>query len=162
LFNALIISNLCKGYKFYLFYRNKLFSPLALNLWVHHSFQQEIVCHVGRHPITNHSTLMKNAIMIAFGLLLTISQASFAQAVQEAKAARKEMKAEKKMAKAHEKRVEAKTHKGIEIAGVSDPKTRMKDANRKEEKAEKKEMKAQADMMKAGAKAEKKKAAKID
>lgn len=106
--------------------------------------------------------LMKNAIIVAFGLLLAISQASFAQAVQEAKAARKEMKAEKKMAKAHEKRMEAKTHKGIEIAGISDPKTRMKDANRKEEKAEKKEMKAHADMLKAGAKAEKKKAAKID
>ncbi|MBO0939886.1 hypothetical protein J2I47_25295 [Fibrella sp. HMF5335] len=105
---------------------------------------------------------MKNVTMLALGLMLAFSQAAFSQAVQEGKAAKKEMKAEKKMAKAREKRMEARTHKGIEIAGVSDPKTRMKDANRKEEKAVKKELKADAAMMKAGAKAEKKKAAKVD
>lgn len=90
--------------------------------------------------------------------MLAIAQIGFAQAVQEAKAAKKEMKAEKKMDKAHEYATDAKTHKGLEVKGISDPKTRMAKAEKKMEKAEKKEMKSDAKELKAAAKAKSKKA----
>ncbi|QDK82419.1 hypothetical protein EXU85_28950 [Spirosoma sp. KCTC 42546] len=94
--------------------------------------------------------------------LLSIAQLGFAQAVQEGKAAKKEMKAEKKVAKAIEYKHEASTHKGLEVKGISDPKTRMAKADRKMEKAEKKEMKGEAKELKAVAKAKTKKAAGVD
>ncbi|QJW89819.1 hypothetical protein HNV11_10735 [Spirosoma taeanense] len=94
--------------------------------------------------------------------LLTVAQTGFAQAVQEGKAAKKEMKAEKKVAKAQEHRMEARTHKGLEIKGVSDPKTRMAKADRKMEKAEKKLIKSDAKELKAAAKEKTKKAAGVD
>ncbi|WP_460964833.1 hypothetical protein [Spirosoma litoris] len=106
---------------------------------------------------------MKNVIVAAsLCSLLTISQLGFSQAVQEGKAAKKEMKAEKKVAKAHEYRKDAATHKGLEIKGISDPKTRMAKADRKMEKAEKKELKGEAKELKAVAKAKTKKAAGVD
>ncbi|MBO0952260.1 hypothetical protein [Fibrella forsythiae] len=105
---------------------------------------------------------MKKVMLSAFGLLFVLVQGAHAQAVQQGKAIKKEMKAEKKVAKAEEKRMEARTHKGLEIKGVSDPKTRMKDAERKEAKAEKKELKSDAKLLKASAKALDKKAAKVN
>lgn len=102
---------------------------------------------------------MKKLIMLAATCaLLVVAQTGFAQAAQETKAAKKEMKAEKKMAKAHELNANAATHKGVEVAGVSDPSTRTAKADRKMEKAQKKEMKADAKEMKAAAKEKKKQA----
>ncbi len=72
------------------------------------------------------------------------------------------MKAEKKVAKARELRENARTGKGLEIAGVSDPKTRMAKADRKMEKAAKKELKGEAKELKAVAKEKTKKAAGVD
>ena len=72
------------------------------------------------------------------------------------------MKAEKKMAKAKELKSNAETDKGLEVAGVSDSKTRMAKADRKMEKAEKKVMKSEAKEMKAEAKEVKKKAANVN
>lgn len=100
-------------------------------------------------------------MMIAAALLL-VAEAGFAQAVQVGKEAKKEMKAEKKMAKAREYKMEAKTGKGLEIAGISDRKTRMAKAEKKEDKAEKKVLKSEAKAMKAVAKETTKKAAKVD
>ncbi|HLL97234.1 MAG TPA: hypothetical protein VK404_19835, partial [Spirosoma sp.] len=68
---------------------------------------------------------MKKLIIAASCALSLVAQAGFAQAVQEVKGARKEMKAEKKMAKAKELKSNAETDKGLEVAGVSDSKTRM-------------------------------------
>ncbi len=62
---------------------------------------------------------------------MALSQTSFGQATQEAKAEKKEQKAEKKVAKAKELRSNAATGKGVEIAGISDPKTRNAKADRK-------------------------------
>jgi|GEM_PF-2760532 len=106
---------------------------------------------------------MKKVIMAASvcAILLT-AQSGFSQAVQEVKAAKKEMKAEKKMAKAEKLNTNAATHKGIEVAGVSDPNTRHAKADRKMEKAEKKEIKADAKEMKAAAKAKKKQATSVN
>ena len=99
-------------------------------------------------------------LMIAASIcaLLMAGQSAFAQATQETKAAKKEMKAQKKMDKANELNTNAATHKGVEVAGVSDPATRNAKADRKMDKAHKKEMKAEAKEMKAGAKDMKKKA----
>jgi hypothetical protein len=94
--------------------------------------------------------------------LLAVAGPGYAQAVQEGKAAKKEMKAEKKIAKANEHEMNAKTGKGIEVAGVSDPNTRMAKAERKREKADKKIMKGNAKELKAVAKNKKKKAAGVD
>ncbi|WP_080058719.1 hypothetical protein [Spirosoma aerolatum] len=94
--------------------------------------------------------------------MLAAAQTSFAQAVQEGKAVKKEMKAEKKISKAHELNANARSGKGLEIAGVSDPKTRMAKADRKLEKAEKKALKSDAKELKAVAKAKTKKAAGVD
>jgi hypothetical protein len=68
---------------------------------------------------------MKKIIVAASVIaLLTAAQTSFAQAAQEGKAAKKEQKAEKKEAKAKELRSNTVTGKGIEVAGISYPKTR--------------------------------------
>jgi hypothetical protein len=106
---------------------------------------------------------MKKVIMVASACaMLLIAQNGFSQATQETKAAKKEMKAEKKMAKANELNANAATHKGLEVAGVSDPNTRNAKADRKMEKAQKKEMKADAKEMKAAAKTKKKQAANVN
>jgi hypothetical protein len=106
---------------------------------------------------------MKKLIIAASACaLLVVAQAGFAQAVQEGKAAKKEMKAEKKVAKAHELNANARSGKGLEIAGVSDPKTRRAKADRKMDKAVKKEMKSDAKELKAVAKDKTKKAAGVD
>ncbi|GAB3961034.1 hypothetical protein GCM10028805_59840 [Spirosoma harenae] len=106
---------------------------------------------------------MKKLIIAASACaLLAVAQPGFAQAVQVGKAAKKEMKAEKKVSKAHELRHNARTGKGIEVAGVSDSKTRMAKADRKIEKAEKKELKGEAKELKAVAKVKTKKAAGVD
>ncbi|WP_461125839.1 hypothetical protein [Spirosoma aerophilum] len=106
---------------------------------------------------------MKKLIIAASAVaLLAVVQPSVAQAVQEGKAAKKEMKAEKKVAKAQEYKMEARTHKGLEIKGVSDPKTRMAKADRKMEKAEKKVMKGEAKELKAVAKEKQKQAAGVN
>ncbi|WP_461099860.1 hypothetical protein [Spirosoma luteolum] len=103
-------------------------------------------------------TLLIAATMIG---LVSVSQHTVAQAVQEGKAAKKEMKAEKKVAKAQEHKMEARTHKGLEVKGISDPKTRMAKADKKMEKAAKKEMKSDAKELKAVAKERTKKADKV-
>lgn len=106
---------------------------------------------------------MKKLIIAATAIaLMAVAQPGFSQAAQEGKAAKKEMKAEKKVAKAQELKHNAATHKGIEVKGISDPKTRMAKADRKMEKAEKKELKSDSKEMKAMAKDKKKKAAKVD
>ncbi len=106
---------------------------------------------------------MKKVIMAAsVCVMLLIAQNGFSQAVQEAKAAKKEMKAEKKMAKARELNTNAATGKGVEVAGVSDPNTRNAKADRKMDKAKKKEMKADAKELKATAKEKKKQAAGVN
>lgn len=94
--------------------------------------------------------------------MMALSQTSFGQATQEAKAEKKEQKAEKKVAKARELRSNAATGKGVEIAGISDPKTRNAKADRKMEHAQKKALKSDAKELKAAAKDVKKKAAGID
>ncbi|GAB4035224.1 hypothetical protein [Spirosoma gilvum] len=94
--------------------------------------------------------------------MLALTQNSFGQAVQEAKAEKKEQKAEKKIAKAHELNANARSGKGVEIAGVSDPKTRNAKADRKLKHAEKKELKSDAKELKAVAKDKKKKADGVD
>lgn len=105
-----------------------------------------------------------NKIIVAASVLalLTVAQSSFGQATQEAKAEKKEQKAEKKVAKAHELRSNAATGKGLEIAGISDPKTRNAKADRKMEHARKKELKSESKELKATAKDMKKKAAGVD
>ena len=57
--------------------------------------------------------------------------------------------------------MEARTHKGLEVKGISDPKTRMAKADKKMEKAAKKEMKSDAKELKAVAKERTKKADKV-
>jgi 23S rRNA pseudoU1915 N3-methylase RlmH len=94
--------------------------------------------------------------------LLAVTQLTMAQGVQAGKAVKKEMKADKKMDKAAEYRKEAKTHAGLEIKGVSDPKTRIAKAEKKEKKAEKKELKSDAKELKAVAKVKTKKAAGVN
>ncbi len=81
-------------------------------------------------------------MFVAALALLMASQVGFAQAVQKAKEVKKEMKADKKLEKAAEHREAARTGKGLEIAGISDKKTRMAKAERKEEKAIKSDAKA--------------------
>jgi len=105
-----------------------------------------------------------NKIIVAASVLalLTVAQSGFSQATQEAKAEKKEQKAEKKVAKAHELRSNAATGKGLEIAGISDPKTRNAKADRKLEHARKKELKSESKELKATAKDMKKKAAGVD
>lgn len=93
--------------------------------------------------------------------MMALSQTTFGQAVQEAKAMKKEQKAEKKVHKAKELRANAATGKGIEIAGISDPKTRNAKADRKMEHARKKELKSDAKELKAEAKELTKKAAGV-
>ncbi|GAB3729546.1 hypothetical protein [Spirosoma lituiforme] len=66
------------------------------------------------------------------------------------------------MAKAQEYRMEAKTHKGLEVKGISDPKTRMAKADRKMEKAEKKLLKSESKELKAAAKDKTKQAAGVN
>ncbi|WP_375444215.1 hypothetical protein [uncultured Fibrella sp.] len=105
---------------------------------------------------------MKKSIFVAALAFLLASQVGFAQAVQKAKEVKKEMKAEKKMAKAEEYREEAKTGKGLEIAGVSDKKTRLAKADRKEKKAEKKALKSEAKALKVVAKEKTKVAAGVN
>lgn len=105
---------------------------------------------------------MKKVLIAASCALMMVAQASFAQAVQTGKEAKKEMKAEKKVAKAKELESNARTGKGLEVAGVSDPKTRMAKAEKKMEKAEKKAMKSDAKALKAVAKEKTKKAAGVD
>lgn len=90
--------------------------------------------------------------------MLLAVQTGFAQATLETKASKKEMKAEKKMAKANELNSNAARHKGVEVAGISDPATRNAKADRKMEKAQKKEMKAESKEIKAMAKERKKQA----
>jgi len=106
---------------------------------------------------------MKKLIIAASACaLMAVAQPGFSQAVQEGKAAKKEMKAEKKVAKAQEYKMEAKTHKGLEVKGISDPKTRMAKADRKMEKAEKKMMKSESKELKAAAKEKTKQAAGVN
>ncbi len=106
---------------------------------------------------------MNKLIIAAFAcVLLAAAQSGFSQAVQEGKAAKKEMKADKKVAKANEYKMEAQTHKGLEIKGISDPKTRMAKADKKMEKAEKKEMKSESKKLKAIAKSKKKQAVGVN
>lgn len=95
-------------------------------------------------------------------VMLTLTQTSFGQAVQEAKAEKKEQKADKKVAKAHELKSNAAMGKGMEIAGISDPKTRNAKADRKLKHAEKKELKSDAKELKAVAKDKKKKGDGVD
>ena len=106
--------------------------------------------------------VMKKSIVVAALALLCASQAGFAQAVQKAKEVKKEMKAEKKMEKAAEYREEARTGKGLEVAGISDKKTRMAKAERKEGKAQKKALKSDAKALKAVAKRKTKAAAGVN
>ncbi|WP_020597497.1 hypothetical protein [Spirosoma panaciterrae] len=94
--------------------------------------------------------------------MLSLTQSTFGQAVQEAKAEKKEQKAEKKVAKAQELKSNAATGKGVEIAGISDPKTRNAKADRKLKHAEKKELKSDAKELKAVAKDKKKKGDGVD
>lgn len=94
--------------------------------------------------------------------MLTLTQTGFGQAVQEAKAEKKEQKAEKKAAKANELRSNAATGKGLEIAGVSDAHTRKAKADRKMKHAHKKELKSEAKELKAAAKDRTKKADGVD
>ncbi len=105
---------------------------------------------------------MKKSVFVAALAFLLASQAGFAQAVQKAKEVKKEMKAEKKMEKAEEYREEARTGKGLEVAGISDKKTRMAKADRKEKKAEKKALKSDAKALKVKAKRKTKEAAGVD
>jgi hypothetical protein len=105
---------------------------------------------------------MKKLLIAASCVLFLGVQAGFAQAVQVGKEAKKEMKAEKKVAKAKELEMNARTGKGLEVAGVSDPKTRMAKAEKKMEKAEKKAIKSDAKALKAVAKEKTKKAAHVD
>ena len=105
---------------------------------------------------------MKKSIFVAALAFLLASQAGFAQAVQKAKEVKKEMKADKKLEKAQEHREAASTGKGLEIAGISDKKTRMAKADRKEEKAEKKAIKSDAKALKAVAKRKTKVAAGVN
>ncbi|MEZ0540874.1 hypothetical protein [Fibrella arboris] len=105
---------------------------------------------------------MKKSFFVAALACLVASQAGFAQAVQKAKEVKKEMKAEKKMEKAQEYRQEAATGKGVEIAGISDKKTRMAKADRKEKKAEKKAIKSDAKALKVVAKKKTKEAAGVN
>ena len=94
--------------------------------------------------------------------MMALSQTSFGQAIQEVKAEKKEQKAEKKVVKAKELRSNAATGKGLEIAGISDPKTRNVKADSKMDYAQKKAMKSDAKELKTAAKDVKKKAAGID
>lgn len=105
---------------------------------------------------------MKKILIAASCVLFLGVQAGFAQAVQVGKEAKKEMKAEKKVAKANELEMNAKNGKGLEVAGISDKKTRMAKAEKKMEKAEKKEIKSDAKALKAVAKEKTKKAAHVD
>jgi hypothetical protein len=117
---------------------------------------------VGIHSL-KQTFIMKNALIAAsICAALAFTQTGFAQAAQEGKAAKKEMKAEKKVAKAKELKSNAATHKGLEVKGISDPKTRMAKAEKKMDKAEKKEIKADSKEIKAIAKAKKKKAAGVN
>ncbi len=101
-------------------------------------------------------------MFVAALALLMASQVGFAQAVQKAKEVKKEMKADKKLEKAAEHREAARTGKGLEIAGISDKKTRMAKAERKEEKAVKKAIKSDAKALKAVAKRKTKVAAGVN
>ncbi|MBD2702297.1 hypothetical protein IC229_16710 [Spirosoma sp. BT702] len=105
-----------------------------------------------------------NKIIVAASVIamLTAAQTSFGQAAQVAKAEKKEQKADKKVAKAKELRSNAATGKGLEIAGVSDSKTRQAKADRKMKHAHKKELKSEAKELKAVAKNKTKKAAGVD
>ncbi|MBO0948166.1 hypothetical protein [Fibrella forsythiae] len=105
---------------------------------------------------------MKKSIFAASLALLLASQIGFAQAVQKAKEVKKEMKAEKKLDKAQEYRQEAATGKGLEVAGISDKKTRLAKADRKEKKAVKKAIKSDAKALKVVAKEKTKTAAGVN
>ncbi len=105
---------------------------------------------------------MKKVMIAASLALMMATQVSFAQAVQKGKEAKKDMKAEKKVAKARELETNARTGKGLEVAGVSDPETRMNKAEKKMDKAQKKAMKADAKGLKATAKGKTKKADRVD
>ncbi|OJW70629.1 hypothetical protein [Spirosoma sp. 48-14] len=94
--------------------------------------------------------------------MLSLTQSTFGQAVQEAKAEKKDQKADKKVAKAQELKSNAATGKGVEIAGISDSKTRNAKADRKLKHAEKKELKSDAKELKAVAKDKKKKGDGVD
>lgn len=104
----------------------------------------------------------KVIVGIALVTMLTATQTSFGQATQVGKAEKKEQKAEKKVAKAKELRSNAATGKGLEIAGISDPKTRNAKADRKMKHAHKKALKSDAKELKAVAKEKTKKAAGVD
>ena len=119
-------------------------------------------CRVDGH-FTINSIVMKKVIVAATTCaFLLFAQGSFAQAVQEAKAAKKEMKATKKMNKAREKRQDVNDKSRIEIPLVNDDKTKLKEARKKEEKAVKKVMKSDAKETKAKAKVITKKADRVD
>jgi hypothetical protein len=106
---------------------------------------------------------MKKLIIVASVFaLLAVTQTGFAQAVQEMKAAKKEIKAEKKLNKAENLESNAITHKGVEVAGISDPLTRNAKADRKREKAQKKHLKAESEELKAAAKSKKKQATDLN
>lgn len=105
---------------------------------------------------------MKKVIIAATFAFLFLAQSSYAQAIQEAKEAKKEMKATKKMNKAREKRRDVNDGSRIEIPRVTDDKTKLAEAHKKEEKAVKKVMKSDAKSAKARAKAVTKKADRVD
>lgn len=112
---------------------------------------------------TINSTIMKKVIIAATTCaFLLFAQGSFAQAVQEAKAAKKEMKANKKIVKAREKRQDVNDKSRVEIPLVTDDKTKLKEAHKKEEKAMKKKMKSNSKQVKAGAKTNTKRADRVD
>lgn len=105
---------------------------------------------------------MKKVIFAATCALFLFAHGSFAQAVQEAKEAKKEMKAAKKMNKAREKRQDVNDKSRVEIPMVTDDKTKLAEAHKKEEKAMKKAMKSNSKEVKAGAKTNTKRADRVD
>lgn len=106
---------------------------------------------------------MKKVIVAATTCaLLFFAQGSFAQAVQEAKEAKKEMKAAKKITKAREKRQDVNDKNRIEVPLVTDDKTKLAEAHKKEEKALKKSMKSNSKEVKASAKVNTKRADRVD
>ena len=105
---------------------------------------------------------MKKVIIAATFAFLFLAQGSYAQAIQEAKEAKKEMKATKKMNKAREKRQDVNDKSRVEIPLVTDDKTKLAEAHKKEEKAVKKVMKSDAKSAKARAKTITKKADRVD
>jgi len=105
---------------------------------------------------------MKKVIFAATCALFLFAQSSYAQAVQEAKEAKKEMKATKKINKAREKRQDVNDKSRVEIPMVTDDKTKLAEAHKKEEKAMKKTMKSNSKQVKAGAKTNTKRADRVD